>query len=200
MSASTKKTAAAKGGKDLLAIKRRLRAARPKFQFHANHRKARLRTSWRKPRGLHNKQKDEKRGSMPKPSDGWRTPPEVRGQHTSGLAIVRVTQASQLEGIDAQSQGVVIASVGAKRQRELLGLCIERKIRVLNHNAQERIKFLDQRRADAQARLAAARKAKEQAAKAAEKASQTKKDEAVLSEEEKKEQQDKIKEEVLKHG
>jgi ribosomal protein L32E len=194
MSAATTKPK--KAASSALQRKRILRKTTPKFTRHAPHRKARLmnKSQWKKPRGLHNKMKDNKRGSLPKVSDGYRTPQEVRGLHISGLAIVHVSNVEQLKGVNAQTQGVVIASVGAKKQLAILHECAKQSIRVLNHKTESRIALLNKKRADTQAALESARKEKQ--------AKQTKKTdkksvEDTLSDEEKKEQQDKLKEEVL---
>jgi large subunit ribosomal protein L32e len=183
-----------------LARKRVLRKTTPRFGRHAAHRKARLTNNqhWKKPRGLHNKQKDNKRGSLPKVSDGYRTPVEVRGLHISGLAIKRVSNLSDLEGVNPATTGVVIASIGAKKQLAILHECAKHKIRVLNHKADARIKQLEKTRIDKQAALEEARQkkaSKHTTTKTGKKAVDEK-----LSEEEKKEEQDKIKEEVLTKG
>lgn len=179
-----------------LATKRRLRAQRPRFGRHASHRKARLDSRWKRPRGLHNKQRDTKKGSSPSISDGWRTPTSVRGLHSSGLVIVHVSRPSQLEVIDNKSQAVVISAVGGKRQHELLQACMKLGLKVLNHKPEQRVKLLEERLVKRKAHIAQARKDKE-AAKA--KVMQTEK-KPELSEEDKKKAQDKIKEEVLTSG
>ncbi len=202
MSAATKttKSPAKKAGTKTaaLAVKRKLRSSTPKFQRHANYRKVRLDKRWKKPRGLHNKQRDNKRGSSPRPSDGYRTPPSVRGLHISGLEMVHVSQVAQLASINKETQAVVVASVGGKRQREILEACMKAGLRVLNHKPEARIKLLDSRRSAKQAKLAAARKSKEESEKQkSAKSAKKEKADAELSDEEKKEQQDKLKEEVL---
>jgi large subunit ribosomal protein L32e len=192
--------AASKGAKDAkqsMTVKRQLRRTRPSFTRHRPDRKTSLGTNWRKPRGLHNKLKDRKKGCGAWISDGYRTPTEVRGTHISGLTIVRVATVPELSGVDAKTNGIVIASVGAKRQLEILAEAKKLGVRVLNHNAEKREKLLTQRFTTKKAdRLAAA---KEKAAKQVElkgKASKAAKEDAV-SDEEKKKVADEIKKEVL---
>jgi large subunit ribosomal protein L32e len=193
MSPAAKKTAS-KPASSAMATKRTLRAKTPKFQRHANHRKARLDTRWKKPRGLHNKQKDNKTASSPKPSSGYRTPVEVRDMHISGLRIMNVATLTQLATVNPATDGVVIASVGKKKQLALLQACVEKKIRVLNHKAEQRITHITAVRKKQQDEHTAAQKHKEEAVK---KKTAKKPVDEKLSDEEKKEQQDKIKEEVL---
>jgi large subunit ribosomal protein L32e len=150
-SSSTKTAKSAKTGKisrargDLIAVKRQLRRTRPVFKRHAAHRKAELSERWKKPRGLHNKLKDSKRGCGPAVTDGYRTPQAVRGLHVSGLRVAHVATTSDLVSLDPKTTGVVVASVGAKRQLEILNACEKAGIRVLNHKADARAKELTER-------------------------------------------------------
>jgi ribosomal protein L32E len=180
-----------------MAVKRTLRAKTPKFKRHASYRKARLDDRWKKPRGLHNKQRDSKSGSSPKVSDGYRTPQDVRGLHISGLEMVRVHSVEQLQGVDKTSQGVVVESVGARKQLMILRAAQEQGVRVLNHKPEQRIKLIEGKRAERQMALEKNRKAKEESKKKAEKAADKKPVASEVSEEEKKQQQEKVKEEVL---
>jgi large subunit ribosomal protein L32e len=166
---TTKKNAAPKkGATNLLTVKRQLRRSRPVFKRHGAHRKAELSERWKKPRGLHNKLKDNKRGCGPVVSDGYRTPEAVRGLHISGLAIVHVATVDALTGIDKATQGVVISRVGAKRQLEIMAAAHKAGIRVLNHNVEKRTSEL-------KARFTKGKEEREQA-RAAKKATETKTD------------------------
>lgn len=175
-----------------MKAKRVLRAKTPKFSRHTPHRKARLGTRWKKPRGLHNKQKDNKTGSAPKVSDGYRTPQSVRGLHISGMKMITVSHVKQLQGLDVKTQAVVVASVGAKRQIEILEACAQQKIKVLNHKP-NRVEALRKTHTDRKAASEAARAERQKKVSKSEK----KPIEEKLTEEEKKEQQDKVKEEIL---
>jgi large subunit ribosomal protein L32e len=197
---TTKKSAPKKAGaSSLLAVKRQLRRSRPVFKRHGAHRKAELSDRWKKPRGLHNKLKDNKRGCGPVVGDGYRTPEAVRGLHISGLAIVHVATVAALTGIDKETHGIVISSVGAKRQLEILAAAQKAGIRVLNHNVEKRTSELKARftqskeaREQARAEKKTAETKKEKAAKKAETAA-----EAAPSEDEVKAAEEKAKKEVL---
>lgn len=179
-----------------MKAKRILRAKTPRFKLHAFHRKSSLSESWRKPRGLHNKQKDNKKGSFPRVKSGYRVPADVRGLHSSGLAIVRVSNLAEVDTINPKIQAAVIASVGAKRQLALLDACSKKSIRVLNHKTTERVQALHQKHDAAKAASEAARKAKAENTKQKD---VKKPMEDKVSDEEKKDQEKKIKEEVLTH-
>ena len=62
--------------------------------------KRQLSDSWRKPRGQHNKQREQKKakGALPKP--GYGSPIAVRGMHPSGFFEVMVATATELAGLD----------------------------------------------------------------------------------------------------
>ena len=70
--------------------------------------KRQLSDSWRKPRGQHNKQREQKKakGALPKP--GFGSPVAVRGMHPSGFFEVLVTSLKDLEGLDPKTQAVRI--------------------------------------------------------------------------------------------
>ena len=62
--------------------------------------KRQLSDSWRKPRGQHNKQREQKKakGALPKP--GFGSPVAVRGMHPSGFFEVLISSVKEFEGID----------------------------------------------------------------------------------------------------
>jgi large subunit ribosomal protein L32e len=95
--------------------------------------KRQLSDSWRKPRGQHNKQREQKKakGALPKP--GFGSPVAVRGMHPSGFFEVLVCTLKELEGIDAKTHAVRIsATVGAKNRLVLQQKAIEAGLKVLN--------------------------------------------------------------------
>ncbi|MFA4878158.1 MAG: 50S ribosomal protein L32e [Methanoregula sp.] len=79
--------------------------------------KRQLSDSWRKPRGQHNKQREQKKakGALPKP--GFGSPIAVRGMHPSGFFEVLVASAKELEGLDPKTQAVrIVATVGDRKR------------------------------------------------------------------------------------
>lgn len=197
---TTKKTAAPKkSAGSLLTVKRQLRRTRPVFKRHGAHRKAELSDRWKKPRGLHNKLKDNKRGCGPVVGDGYRTPQAVRGLHISGLQIAHVATVAAVSGLNKETHGIVVASVGAKRQLEIIAAAQKAGVRVLNHNSEKRsaeltARFTQDKAAREQARAAkkAAETKTEKKAKKAEAAA-----EATPSDDEVKAAEEKAKKEVL---
>lgn len=95
--------------------------------------KRQLSDSWRKPRGQHNKQREQKKakGALPKP--GYGSPIAVRGMHPSGFFEVMVATATELEGLDPKTQAVRISgTVGDRKRVGLQAAAIAAGLKVLN--------------------------------------------------------------------
>ena len=95
--------------------------------------KRQLSDSWRKPRGQHNKQREQKKakGALPKP--GFGSPVAVRGMHPSGFFELLVSSLKELEGLDPKTQAVRIsATVGNRKRAALQSAAIEAGLKVLN--------------------------------------------------------------------
>jgi len=95
--------------------------------------KRQLSDSWRKPRGQHNKQREQKKakGALPKP--GFGSPIAVRGMHPSGFFEVLVATATELGGLDPKTQAVRISgTVGDRKRVGLQAAAIAAGLKVLN--------------------------------------------------------------------
>ena len=95
--------------------------------------KRQLSDSWRKPRGQHNKQREQKKakGALPKP--GYGSPIAVRGMHPSGFFEVMVATATELMGLDPKTQAVRISgTVGDRKRGGLQAAAIAAGLKVLN--------------------------------------------------------------------
>jgi len=95
--------------------------------------KRQLSDSWRKPRGQHNKQREQKKakGALPKP--GFGSPVAVRGMHPSGYFEVLVTSLKDLEGLDPKTQAVRLgATVGTRKRTIIQDQALTAGLRVLN--------------------------------------------------------------------
>lgn len=95
--------------------------------------KRQLSDSWRKPRGQHNKQREQKKakGALPKP--GYGSPIAVRGMHPSGFFEVLVATATELAGLDPKTQAVRISgTVGDRKRIGLQAAAIAAGLKVLN--------------------------------------------------------------------
>jgi len=116
----------------------RKRAGKPQFNRQDYHKKKRVPTSWRKPRGGLSKQRVGIKGKGDTVEAGFRSPEAVRGLHPSGFEEVRVHNLDDLEDVDGDTQAVRIASkVGGRKRERIEDEAEDRRIRVLNPTYEE---------------------------------------------------------------
>ncbi|MFW5922066.1 MAG: 50S ribosomal protein L32e [Halodesulfurarchaeum sp.] len=119
-------------------LAQRLREGKPAFNRQDHHKKKRVKTSWRKPRGNLSKQRRGIKGKGATVEAGFRTPTAVRGLHPSGFEEVMVNRPADLEDVDPDREAVRIASaVGARKRERIEELAADREIRVLNPTYEE---------------------------------------------------------------
>ncbi|MBI4449127.1 50S ribosomal protein L32e [Candidatus Woesearchaeota archaeon] len=105
----------------LLALRAALKTRKPHFARQDSHKKKRVTKAWRRPRGVHSKQRHNKWSYPKRISIGYKSPVEVRGLHPSGLKPVLVHNVLGLKGIDAKTQGIIIASsVGTRKRADII--------------------------------------------------------------------------------
>ncbi|MDD9953970.1 MAG: hypothetical protein OXR66_06555 [Candidatus Woesearchaeota archaeon] len=114
-----------------LEVKRTMRKKQPKFIRHdTKHKK--LAKIWRKPKGLHNKVGDNRRGYLTKMSTGWQTPRAVRGMTLAGLLPTRVVRVEELTDLDAKKHCVVVGKVGGKRRIAIIEAASKAGLTIMN--------------------------------------------------------------------
>jgi len=115
------------------ALGQKHRESTPQFNRQDYHKKKRVPTSWRKPRGTHSKQRKGQKGKGATVEAGFRSPTAARDLHPSGFEEVRVHNVDDLEGVDGDTQAVRIgSSVGGRKRERIEDAAEEREIRVLN--------------------------------------------------------------------
>ncbi|MFB6130707.1 MAG: 50S ribosomal protein L32e, partial [Salinigranum sp.] len=115
------------------ALAQKHREGKPAFRRQDYHKKKRTPESWRKPRGNLSKQRRGYKGKGDMVQAGYRSPTAARGLHPSGFEEVRVHNEDDLDGIDADTQAVRIASgVGARKRERIEDVCEDLGVRVLN--------------------------------------------------------------------
>jgi large subunit ribosomal protein L32e len=115
------------------ALGQKHRESTPQFNRQDYHKKKRVPTSWRRPRGLLSKQRRGIKGKGDTVEAGFRSPTAARGLHPSGFEEVRVHNTDDLEDVDPDTQAVRIASgVGGRKRERIEDECEDRGIRVLN--------------------------------------------------------------------
>ena len=111
----------------------RARVSMPQFNRQDHHKKKRVSTSWRRPRGQLSKQRKGVKGKGDTVEAGFRSPAAVRGLHPSGFEEVRVHNVDDFDGVDPDTQAVRIASkVGGRKRERIEEVAEDNEIRVLN--------------------------------------------------------------------
>ncbi|WP_302081130.1 50S ribosomal protein L32e [Salinibaculum rarum] len=119
-------------------LTQRKREGKPQFNRQDHHKKKRVGTSWRRPRGQLSKQRRGHKGKGDTVEAGFRSPKAVRGLHPSGFEEVRVHNVDDLEGVDGDTEAVRIASkVGGRKRERIEEEAEDREIRVLNPTYEE---------------------------------------------------------------
>jgi len=118
-------------------IKRLLRVRKSKsvsFKRDGVGKKVKLADSWRRPRGLHNKQRRYKKAKGRHPESGYGSPLAVRGMHPCGLFEVRVFNIGDLADADPGVHAIrIAASVGNKKREQIQIEAEKRGLRILNY-------------------------------------------------------------------
>lgn len=179
--------------RDLLELRRMLKKRKPGFLRQDAHKK-RLRARWVKPRGLHSKVRLRKRGHPRKVSSGYGFPKEVRGLSKEGLKIIRIYNENELDRVNKETEGIIIAGgVGLKNKVLLLKKAKDKGINVLNLDVDD---YLKKKGEEINRRLEK-KKVKEEKKKKKKEEKKEEKLEEKLSDEEKKEQEKLEKDKLL---
>ena len=117
----------------LLNLRKVLKAKKPRFTRQDSHKKPRLGTKWRRPKGIDSKMRLKLRGYKRSVTKGWKSPKKVRGLTREGQTFVKINRIRELEGLDAKTHMVVISSaVGLKNKVEIVKKAKELGLKILN--------------------------------------------------------------------
>lgn len=93
----------------------------------------RIKSPWRRPRGINSKIREKKKGKLPMPSVSYGAPKDMRYLHPSGFKEILVHNLGELEKVNKEKEAVRIASsVGNKKRGDILKKVEELKLKVLN--------------------------------------------------------------------
>jgi large subunit ribosomal protein L32e len=116
-----------------LLLRKEIKSRKPSFRRQEGFRYDRLGNKWRRPKGMHSKQRRNLIYRPPKVRIGYRGPKEARGLHPSGFKEVIVHNAKDLDTIDPSAEAARIAhSVGARKRIEIEKKADDKAIRILN--------------------------------------------------------------------
>ena len=122
-----------KNRKRLMKVKDKMKRKRPAFvQFEA-WRLKRLKDKWKRPRGIDNHMRQNRKGWPKSVNVGWRTPKAVRHLHPSGMEEVMVYNPGDLTLIDPETQvGRISGKVGGRKRVQILEEAENLDIKLLN--------------------------------------------------------------------
>ena len=132
--------------KQFLELRKKIKDRKPEFIRQDYQRRKRLgrKLKWRKPKGIHSKIRHHFKGRRKMPSPGYKSPRKVKGFHSSGLKILIACSLYDLKKINKENEGIIVSkSLGAKKRIEILKKAKELDIKVLNLNADEHIKKIE---------------------------------------------------------
>ncbi len=109
-----------------------------KFVRKDSHKKARINKKWRKPKGITNKRRLNRKGHTPIVKPGYGRKDSERNIHSkTGLRIIRVKNVEDLKNINAKEQGIILPGIGKKKQLEIIVEAEKKNITILNVKAKE---------------------------------------------------------------
>jgi large subunit ribosomal protein L32e len=153
----------------LIKIKEVIKKKTPVFTRADAHKKKRVGTTWRKPKGIQNKMRLNKKGYRVNVRAGYKTPCAINDTY-KGLIIARVETLKELRLINPKTHAALIGKVGRMKKEQLIQEAQQHNITLVNLSVtkyQEQTKRLQQERVTkkkALAEKAATKKKKEKEA------------------------------------
>lgn len=115
----------------LLKVRARQKKKKPSFNRCDSHKKNKLSTSWRKPRGLHNKQRRHIAAKGKTVRVGYGSPKLVRGYHPCGMKEILVRCVGDLDNVEGCAVRIA-KSVGMKKRLVIESIAAEMSLKILN--------------------------------------------------------------------
>ena len=117
------------------ALREKLKKKKPRFLNLARYWKLGAVKSWRRPRGIDNKQRLKLKSRPKHPVIGYKSPDAIRGIHPSGRRPIIVNNLKELkELVDIKDEVIVYISstVGAKKREAIRGEASKLGIKLAN--------------------------------------------------------------------
>jgi large subunit ribosomal protein L32e len=119
--------------KRLMKTRKKINQKRPHFTQFESWRFVRIKDHWKRPKGIDNHMRQQKRGWPKVVKVGYGGPKSVRNLHPSGLEEVMVYTISDLALIDPETQVARLGgSVGKKKRISILEEANNQGVKVLN--------------------------------------------------------------------
>jgi large subunit ribosomal protein L32e len=119
--------------KEALELRKKVSQHRPDFIRQESWRYARLATNWRKPKGIDNHQRKQKRGWPALVKIGYGGPKVAKGLHPSGYTDNLVYNLKDLEKLNPKTDGIRFGhGVGKRKRLEMITKAKEMNFKVFN--------------------------------------------------------------------
>jgi large subunit ribosomal protein L32e len=119
--------------KRLIELRKKMKKQRPSFQRVESWRYKRVKSSWRKARGIDSKTRRKSKSGVKTPSVGYRSPKKIRGIHPSGYEEIRVFNIKDLANLNKNKHALKLSSrLGAKKRIKIIELAQKKGFKVLN--------------------------------------------------------------------
>ena len=168
--------------KDSLILRKRIKAKKPHFVMQDAHKLKCIKIRWRRPRGVDSKMRLYLKGYRKSVEPGYKSPREVKGLDSTGLAPILAYSERDIEKADKNKNSIILGGkVGARKKLLLLDAIKKKGLRVINIKDTE--KYLSEIKEEMKKRKETKEKKKKEIKESKEKAE--KKDEKKISEDEK---------------
>jgi large subunit ribosomal protein L32e len=119
--------------KEALELRKKVSLHRPDFVRQESWRYVRLASTWRKPKGIDNHQRKQKRGWPALVKIGHGGPKIARGLHPSGYTDNLVYNLKDLVKLDPKTDGIRFGhSVGKRKRLEIIAKAKEMNFKIFN--------------------------------------------------------------------
>ena len=118
----------------LLELRKQMKKRKPDFSRQDSHKKKRVGTNWRKPRGIASKMRLQLKGKKPIVKAGYCSPKEVRGLNRDGLKEVIVANVKDLNNVKEKMIALISSQVGAKKIIEIIKEAKKLNVQISNYN------------------------------------------------------------------
>ena len=121
--------------KTKLEIRQAIKKRKPTYRRRQSNQYAKIakNDSWRRPKGMGNKSRRNRRGHIGMLKVGYGSPKEVRGANREGFFEVVIANIHQLEQVDSKTQIAIISrTVGDKKKLEILEYAQKQKVSIGN--------------------------------------------------------------------
>lgn len=177
----------------LLELRKKIKNKKPFFLRQDAHKKPKLGIKWRKPKGIHSKMREKRKGYRRIVSKGYGAPKNVRGLDKSGLKPIKVSSIKDILKINKETEGAIISkNLGQRKKIVVINKLKESGIKVLNIDIEKYLKKVEESLQEKKKKTEVKEKKKKAEAKEEKKLA-----EKIQTEEEKKQAEKKEKDKLL---